>query len=695
MAAVIPVRVLRGFHYYDARGTQRYARPGRIFNAASDTVESLIFNGFVDYARPQKSNNLPLRCTSSRRPVKPPVNMNNAAAPLARTLRIGCWLWTSTHYSGGRLLVYQYALSCAQLGADVFFITNAVPRWVTDYPVCNRLKFLINGKDQIPPDLDICMTDSKGGLGLQAAAYKAAHPGCKLVCLNFETENWVRNYVPRVADLMNTTHTREGYSASDLLLGCSELSMRYCREWMGETGAERLYDYLVPAVNDYALHQPCSWQPPERPYALWSARNTDYKCAGLAFDAVYSLKMPFDLVTFGDPGSVPVDTDLHKWHSLKNFPDSVKYDAMRHAHMVLAPSLFEGFGMVPAESLAAGTQVVVYDLPVLRWAYGDRLHYVPWGNEKAFVRKVKKLAAKPKPDLAESSRWVVETYGLGAMQKAVERLPYHSLQTRKISACMICYGTPTATKAVEAVYPHVHEILIAYGPVELYRGSPENGVLEQLRALPDPEHKIKIDARPVWVDKREMRASLAARITGNYQLVLDADEIWVGLEYWQAAFACPRWINLWHTGDFWIHDAEPDGTRWGGSLGVGSVCSHYRFSWWRPSYRWRVHHSPVDAAGNHLHTYTSARAAQEANPYTMIYHLGHCLSSGLMRAKHSFYEARDNAPADRRLAWEGWDGKLGPCPDGIVAPVTWPLPQIVQEAVELSRFCLANAERVE
>ena len=43
--------------------------------------------------------------------------------------------------------------------------------------------------------------------------------------------------------------------------------------------------------------------------------------------------------------------------------------------LVVAPSIMEGFGMVPLESLAVGTPCVAYELPVLRQNYGDLITY--------------------------------------------------------------------------------------------------------------------------------------------------------------------------------------------------------------------------------------------------------------------------------------------------------------------------------
>lgn len=67
----------------------------------------------------------------------------------------------------------------------------------------------------------------------------------------------------------------------------------------------------------------------------------------------------------------------------------------------------------------------------------------------------------------------------------------------------------------------------------------------------------------------------------------------------------------------------------------------------------------------------------------IIWHLGHVLPKPLMDAKHKFYIRRDGADAGRikrREAWCNWDGKCGPCGDGVVEPVTFEVPDIVARA---------------
>jgi len=232
----------------------------------------------------------------------------------------------------------------------------------------------------------------------------------------------------------------------------------------------------------------------------------------------------------------------------------------------------------------------------------------------------------------------------------------------------------------------VDEIIIAYGRVK-HATEIDDGSLELLRNLPDPDGKITLEVRDEWIDKREMRNWCSSHSTGNRMLVLDGDEVWVGLDEWIKAdiyYGSPRWINLWHGGDHWVHDAKiGTSPRWGGQLiPFGSPCPHYRWSFWRRSFYWKRHHTPVDRE-DHWLTDRRLDAAKRV-PACAIYHLGHSLGTEVMQAKHDFYLARDGDDPGRQkrmTAWHNWNGKPGDCGDGIVEPVSWELPGIVQRSV--------------
>ncbi|GAH49401.1 unnamed protein product, partial [marine sediment metagenome] len=264
----------------------------------------------------------------------------------------------------------------------------------------------------------------------------------------------------------------------------------------------------------------------------------------------------------------------HVYHRLQGVDDRTKFELMRHAALVLAPSDFEGFGMVPSEALSAGTPCLVYDLPVLRQEYGDALVYTPRGDAKAFIAKAHALLDAPPKVPEVIQQQMVNSLGMGAMVEAVDRLPYHHSKRPHISVLMNAYACATVVPfALEAIYPHVDEIIIAYGREATWEW-PADNTLDVIRNYPDPDCKIKTIAQDVWPgetgekSRSAMRRAATAFVTGNYLMILDADEIWTGFEHYVAALregkiagGCPLALTFWH--DLKHHIISSALERWG------------------------------------------------------------------------------------------------------------------------------------
>ena len=578
-------------------------------------------------------------------------------------------------------------MSLSRVISPSTIITNSIPRWASDYPPCGRLKILIGGTNKKPQELDIIITDSKFNEGKAALRFKQANLHIPFFCMSFETPNWVAEYDKEYARKLQAP--KDVISKADILLANSKLSAKYLLKWLGSPRTPA--HVLQPAVNTHALEEAEKLPIRDlgRPYAVWSARAPSYKGGHVAISAIFNLDIPFDLVAFGElKRKVPV-SPIHRLHTYKDGSDVQKFSLMRGAHMVLAPSKFEGFGMVPGEALASGTSVVVYDLPVLRQEYGDRkgMIYVPWADEKAFRETVRRVANNKKIKLDNRSIAATKKkYGMSKISKRSELLPYHAMQRKSITAHMISYWG-FVPESLESVYKHVDQIVIAYGRVG--KADPiDDGSLERLRAFPDPDNKITLKVRNSWKDKTEMRAWCASKAVGNYMLLLDGDEIWTGLDKWIAdgvAWGCPRWVNFWHDGSHWVYDtAQMGGRRWGKKMSpYGSTCPHYRWSWWRSSYRYTWHTRPIDIEDNLLHS--SRKKPAKDHPETVIYHLGHALPKEVMELKHEFYLKRDGVDSgrkNRKTIWHNWSGQTGDIGDGIVERVDWKLPKIVRKGLK-------------
>jgi glycosyltransferase involved in cell wall biosynthesis len=599
-----------------------------------------------------------------------------------RVKRIGIFIATTAHYSGGRIFLFQYALALAEMGAEVFVVTGLVPRWAHDYTASCPIKFVIMGQQRLPDDLDLIVTDGKSAEGIEALAYQAHHPGVPLVTFCFESPNWIAKYCgDELAGKLNIKPNI--FKAARRVIAISREGAKWASEWLNEM---KPIDILYPRVNVRALADAKTLGPAHdgRPYAVWIGRSSPYKGAQDAASAVWALKRPFDLVAFGSPPKIE-NTELHKLIRHNAASDVEKFRWLRYAHFAIASSRFEGFGLVPGEALASGTPCVAYDLPVYREVYKDKLIYVPWGNLSALKKKVAELAEKPRIKMPANG---VAELGLDRIGPDIERLPYHAVKRRSVTAIMILYYGRAVGQALQAIYPHVDQIRIAYGPIELWKHVPPDGSLDIVRNFPDPDKKIEIEVRKVWKDKQKMREWCTADVHGSHLLVVDADEIYVGLDDWIKRgpdFGAPRWVHFWHDLQHYVVSIPEWGaTRWGAPVApFGSAANHYRWSLWRGSYRWRSHCMAVDAMNKSISDPDRSVESAKAFPGTVIYHLGHVMAPALMREKHAFYRRRDGDNVQRKAresVWHKWAGQLGDVGDGIIKPVQWKVPDIVQQA---------------
>ncbi len=610
--------------------------------------------------------------------------------PRARTRRIGLWLYNSLFHSGGRIHLYQIAHCLAKNGCEVFFISNTVPKWKADYDDAN-ITFIQEG-GVLPKDLDVILTDSKKLQGRKALDYKQGHPWTKFVCMNFEDPDWVKEYDDEYAKVLEAP--KNILWEADMFLTNSAESYRRLDLWLKKAMSDTAHHVVHPAVNTYAIEKSLEAEitpVTTRPYAVWVARGVAYKGAELARKAIEALPLPFDLVAIGNvPGGAKRGTD-HNVYELSGISDVHKFKLMQNAEFVLAPSKFEAYGMVPQEALSVSTPVIVYDLPVLRQEYGDipGMHYVPLNDFEIFFKKVLELATKEKQKLHDVK--IRTERGLDAMRKTIDRVPYFRNKKPSVTAHLSTYWG-FLPESIESIYKDVDQIIVTHGRVT-HAQEIDDGTLNRLKAVSDPDSKIRMEIRDTWDSKLAMRQWAADRVEGNHLLILDGDEVWDGLDFWlespTRSFSTPAWANFWHDEKHWIHDdGVHDGRRWGMRLGPGcSVCPHPRIFWWRPSYRFVKHHLiPCDQGSFDVHD--RDLTGSHAQPKTTIYHFGHMLPRAIMQKKHDFYLARDGNDAGRQLrrdTWHNWNGEIGQIKDGHVERVDFTVPRIVQRAIERVR----------
>lgn len=82
---------------------------------------------------------------------------------------------------------------------------------------------------------------------------------------------------------------------------------------------------------------------------------------------------------------------------LGELPREKVWDMFRESHFTILPSNFEGFGLVVAEAMAAGSIPIVSDIPVFRWILGDDAETLqaPINDVQAYADRLCAIAEDP------------------------------------------------------------------------------------------------------------------------------------------------------------------------------------------------------------------------------------------------------------------------------------------------------------
>jgi glycosyltransferase involved in cell wall biosynthesis len=141
----------------------------------------------------------------------------------------------------------------------------------------------------------------------------------------------------------------------------------------------------------YGPHSPVAGLPGE--YLVFVGSREPRKNLPVLLDALRLLPDAPPLVLVGPKGWGPgIDTSRAITPGYLAGPDLASVVAGASAFVF--PSRYEGFGLPPLEALAAGTPVVVSDLPVLREVLGDRADYAATGDAEALSDAIATVLAR-------------------------------------------------------------------------------------------------------------------------------------------------------------------------------------------------------------------------------------------------------------------------------------------------------------
>ncbi len=341
---------------------------------------------------------------------------------------------------GGEMAVYRYAASLAQRGHEV----TVFAVWHNDFmrkvhPPGMRLRLrrglpaAVRGAGRfnnwwgrlyarlvIEPWLRRKKPDFVCGYLRETAGDAARYGrryGIRVVNFVFETPDRVlrelEGVLPRSeADRLRREWeaVRPAYREADVLIPLSESVRQECAHWTGREVARPAY--LGVDVEEAAKHAPAE------EHILYVGRLDVYKNVQDLIRAAAGLEGAPPLVIAGTGYE---EADLRRLARSRGvdcrFVGSVseerKWDLLRRAYFLVFPSSFEGFGIPPAEALAAEKPAVCSDIPVLREVYGDAVEYFPLHDVAALagtMRRLLKDAAYRRRRGSAGRRFVEERY---------------------------------------------------------------------------------------------------------------------------------------------------------------------------------------------------------------------------------------------------------------------------------------------
>lgn len=108
-------------------------------------------------------------------------------------------------------------------------------------------------------------------------------------------------------------------------------------------------------------------------------------------------RVPYDLILVGRKegfltGDDTIGSLVDGWEDRIRFTgwveDATLQQYVAQAEAMVFPSLYEGFGLPPLEALAAGTTILVSDIPVMREVCGEDAVYFDPRDEKSLADEI-------------------------------------------------------------------------------------------------------------------------------------------------------------------------------------------------------------------------------------------------------------------------------------------------------------------
>lgn len=164
----------------------------------------------------------------------------------------------------------------------------------------------------------------------------------------------------------------------------------------------------------------------DRPYFIYVGNAYPHKNLERAIKALASKKMLFVIVSSRSVFTEKLKNDIEnlkaeKYVRLLGFvPDSQLGTLLKNSLGFIYPSLSEGFGLPGLEAMAAGTLVLVSDIPVFKEVYKDvPIYFDPYdvNSIKSAVEKAVSMSDEERNKIIEKGKELVKNYSWSKMAK--------------------------------------------------------------------------------------------------------------------------------------------------------------------------------------------------------------------------------------------------------------------------------------
>lgn len=264
---------------------------------------------------------------------------------------------------------------------------------------------------------------------LKTSAHKAVQLGKKynIQTANFIFENptWMKEQLGERFDeeykgrfKRSWEQAKEDYMETDILIPNSHLTRAECMKWLGRDVSEPVY----PGIDRMQVIRQ-----KRRNQIIYVGRLNAYKNIDEIIRALSTIENPPKLVIVGTG---------EEEHALKrlahecnvdcefkgSLSDKDKWIELYRSKFMVFPSSFEGFGMPPAEAMAAGIPCICSDIPILREVYKNSAVYFIEHDIDDLKEKIEMLIKDTKKSelIGKKGKEYVKTYSWKESAKKIE-----------------------------------------------------------------------------------------------------------------------------------------------------------------------------------------------------------------------------------------------------------------------------------